>query len=249
MKKLVLSLILVTGLGFAQEAKFQFDEANQLYRKGEYAKAAGMYEQVLKNGYENASIYYNLGNAYFKLGNVAASILNYERAKRLSPEDEDINYNLRLANLKVVDKIEPIPSLFFINWWNSVMNLYSADRWGAAVVIFIWITALAGSMIFMARKTLFQRLFFFLVLASLLLCALSLSGMMVRASAERNQKAGIVFSQTVPVKSAPDAQSVDLFILHEGVKVEFLDQVGSWRKIKLADGKVGWILQEAVQVI
>src|SRR5881394_716957 len=96
----------------AQEAGLLFNQANQLYRKAEYDKAATMYEQIIKNGYESPALYYNLGNARFKLKDVPGSIVNYERARRLAPRDEDIAYNLRLANLRVIDKIEPIPEFF-----------------------------------------------------------------------------------------------------------------------------------------
>ncbi len=43
------------------------------------------------------------------------------------------------------------------------------------------------------------------------------------------------------VKSAPDNGGNDLFMLHEGIKFQVLDRVGEWNKIRLADGKVGWI--------
>src|SRR6059036_404081 len=123
---LVLLLFICQTL-VAQEAVRQFEQANQLYRDGKYDQAAGLYEQVISNGYESAALYYNLGNACFKLKNTPSAILNYERAKRLAPHDEDILYNLRLANLRIVDKIEPIPQIFFIDWWRSLVNTFSSS--------------------------------------------------------------------------------------------------------------------------
>src|SRR6266849_1193138 len=119
-------LLLSVQAGFAQEARLEFNQANQLYRDAQYDKAARLYEQVVKNGYESPALYYNLGNCYFKLRNIPASILNYERARRLSPHDDDISYNLRLANQRVVDKIEPLPQLFLVDWWNGYIGLFSA---------------------------------------------------------------------------------------------------------------------------
>ncbi|MBI4809973.1 MAG: tetratricopeptide repeat protein [Ignavibacteriales bacterium] len=246
---LVIILLFISSLAFAQEAALQFEQANQLYRSGEYQKAAQMLEQIIKNGYASPALYYNLGNVYFKQNNIPASILNYERAKRLSPNDDDINYNLQLANLRVIDKIEPIPRLFIINWWKSFIDLFSSGGWSWAAIIFLWITAICGALIFVLRGITFQRLAFVGTITALIITVLSFIGMFQRYQSEQKEQWAVVFSQTVSVKSAPDVQSTDLFVLHEGVKVEFLDAVGEWRKIRLADGKVGWLMVEAVRVI
>jgi len=246
---LVLLFLFYTSLTFSQEAIIQFEQANKFYRDGEYQKAAQMFEQIIKNGYESSSLYYNLGNAYFKLNNIPASILNYERAKRLSPNDDDINYNLRLANLRVIDKIEPIPHIFIIDWWNSLVNIFSSNGWAWMIIIFLWVAAFCGALIFIFRSSTLQRLAFFITIVAVISVLLSVICFIRRHQDEGQQKSGIVFSQTVSVKSAPDAQSTNLFVLHEGVKVEFLDEVGEWRKIRLADGKVGWLTAETVKVI
>jgi SH3-like domain-containing protein len=66
---------------------------------------------------------------------------------------------------------------------------------------------------------------------------------------EKSENIGIIFSSSVNIKSSPDENGTDLFILHEGVKVEVLDKVEKWRKIKLADGKIGWLPEETVEII
>ena len=103
----------------AGENQSLITDANQSYSDGDFQEAVEWYEQVLANGYEAPQLYYNLGNSYFKSNNLPAAILNYERAKRLAPNDEDITFNLKLANLKTLDKTEPIPPLFFKVCWNN----------------------------------------------------------------------------------------------------------------------------------
>jgi SH3-like domain-containing protein len=56
-------------------------------------------------------------------------------------------------------------------------------------------------------------------------------------------------SQIVTVKNSPDAKSSDAFVLHGGVKVQLIDSVGGWSKVRIADGKVGWLEASAVEVI
>jgi len=216
MRKFIIIVILfICELAFAQEAAIQFEQANQLYRDGEYQKAVQMFEQVVKNGYESPALYYNLGNAYFKLNSLPASILNFERAKRLSPNDDDINYNLRLANLRVIDKIEPIPRLFIINWWKSFVNMFSSSGWSWVAIIFLWVVAICGAFIFVLRSVTFQRLVFVGTIIALFIVLLSFISTFQRYQSEQKEQWAVVFSQTVSVKSAPDAQSTDLFVLHE----------------------------------
>lgn len=233
----------------AQEASLRFEEANALYRSGDFQKAAAVYESILSNGYEHPALYYNLGNAYFKLQNIPASILNYERARRLSPRDEDIIHNLRLANLRVLDKIEPLPQLFIKEWWNALISFAPAGTWAVWGIAALWLAALAGALFLMVRSGIIQRLSFAVSFVAVLFCVFSFIGMAQQLHKEQSEQEAVVFSQSVSIKSAPDAGSVDLFVLHEGVKVELLDNVGDWRKIRLPDGKIGWVPGENIQII
>jgi tetratricopeptide (TPR) repeat protein len=249
MKLLPLLLcIAFVKIGVADEATVQFEQANMAYRDGEYQKAAELYEQIIAQGYESAPLYYNLGNVYFKLNSLPASILSYERAKRLAPNDEDINYNLRLANLRVVDKIEPLPQLFFIAWWEHLMNHHSADQWAIIAIIALWFAVLGGVLLVIGRALL-RRIASAASVVALGLSVFAFIGVMQRNTIEEVKREAIVFDKSVSVKSAPDRQSTDLFVIHEGVKVELLDSVGEWRKIRLADGKVGWLIAESVESI
>jgi len=250
MKLAVTFLFLIScEAGFSQEARLQLNQANQLYREAQYQKAAQLYEQVLKNGYESTALYYNLGNCYFKLENIPAAVLAYERAKRLSPRDDDVSYNLRLANLRVVDKIEPLPQLFFIEWWNGFLAWFSSDGWAIFAIVFLWGAGVGGAVFLLFRSAIVQRLAFSVALVSVLCCAISGIGLYQQLYRARSDRSAIVFSPSVSVKSAPDAQSTDLFVIHEGVRVEITDQVGDWKKVRLADGKIGWLPAEEIQLI
>ena len=245
----VLLIVLFTSICQADEASLQFEEANQLYRKGEFQKASAMYEQIVKNGYESPSLYYNLGNAYFKLRNLPSAILNYERARRLAPHDEDIQYNLRLCNLRVVDKIDALPTLFFVEWWRSFINLFSSDSWAMFGIGALWVTVVCGAIVIISQSNILRRMLLLSAVLGLLVSVCSFVGVVQRSHVEQSEQSAIVFSQTVSVKSAPDVQSTDLFVLHEGVKVELIDRVAEWDKIRLPDGKIGWLQAEVLQVI
>ena len=250
--KRVLTVILVFFCffrGMADEAAVHFEQANQAYRNAEFQQAITMYEQILASGQENPALYYNLGNAYFKTQNIPAAVLNYERARRLAPSDDDIGYNLHLANLRVIDKIEPVPELFFIQWWQALLSFFSTEGWGIVGIVSLWCVALAAACMIVARSYIIQRVMIITLLVTLTISIVSFTSMYQRYHIEQVAHNAIVFAASVSVKSAPDKQSTDLFVLHEGVKVELLDEVGIWRKIRLADGKMGWLPNDAINVI
>jgi len=53
----------------------------------------------------------------------------------------------------------------------------------------------------------------------------------------------------VNVKNGPTGTSENIFTLHEGTKVKVLDTVDLWKKIKLADGEVGWIAAKDIKLL
>jgi tetratricopeptide (TPR) repeat protein len=226
-----------------------YDNANEQYKKGEYKSAITSYEKILKSGYDASEIYYNLGNCYYKLNDVPNSILNYERALKLAPRDEDIIFNLRLANLKVIDKIQSVDQVFFKRWIENISNLYSTDSAAIWTIIFLWIALIILALYIMSGSTLLKRIFFYSGATLLVLSILFLIVTNYRNQTVNATNSGIIFNPSVYVKSAPDAKSTDLFILHEGTKVKILDTVGSWKKIRLMNNNEGWIKSESLEVI
>lgn len=238
---LVIGLLLAALNVYSQEESLQFAQANQAYRSGDFSKAAELYEQIARNGYRHPSLFYNLGNSYYKLKNIPAAILNYERAKRLAPRDEDIAYNLRLANLRIVDKIEPIPQLFFAEWWNAFLGELPSAGWAVVIIAALWLAVVAGSLVVLLRSVVIRRISLAAATLFLLCAVVGIVGATQQLHNEQNTHDAVVFTPSAAVKSAPDEKSTDLFVLHEGVKIELLDSVGDWVKIRLADGKVGWL--------
>ncbi len=245
----VLLVIAPAGSLPCQEAGLRFTKANELYRGGKYSDAIHAYEEIVSNGYESPALYFNLGNAYYKTGEIPAAILNYERARRLSPADEDVLHNLRLANLRIIDKIEPVPRLFFLEWWEAFIGSESASGWGHLAIGTLWVAVLLLAGYRLSRGPAAQRVFLLTGATAVLISVFSFTAGGIQAGRENSGGAAILFTPSVSVKSAPDSQSTDIFVIHEGVKVDLLDSVGEWRKIRLADGKIGWLPMTDLRVI
>lgn len=239
----IIALIIVFSckLAFAQTPEDAFNRGNELYRAGKYQEAVKEYDAIIKQGYVSAEVYFNLGNAYYRMENLAQAILAYERAARLRPRDQDIQHNLKLLNLKTIDRIEPVPELFLVQWMRSVSSLASPET---VRIFFIvsWILlfgSLAAMYLFVRRGVL--RVFRIVLIVSFIFVVLSGIMLGIQSFQSRGPDQAIVTAQTITAKSSPDEKSVDAFVIHEGLKVKLTDSVGDWVKITLADGKVGWI--------
>jgi len=233
----------------AQSPQEIFNSANALYQKNEFEQAAAQYEKIAAVGYESADLYYNLANCYYKLNQTGPAILNYERAKKLNPDNEDIIFNLKLANLRVADRIEPVPQMMLSKWFKAILTTLTADAWSKWAVALLWLAfaALAGFMFMNMPKLKFAS--FLVGLFALLISVAFLFVAFYQNNHEQNHRFGIVMVTNTYVKSAPADRGTDLFILREGVKAEILEEANDWRKIKLADGKIGWIQKAHLEVI
>lgn len=246
---LILCLALISSQLRAADAESLFRTANELYDAGEYAKAAESYEELISRGYDNAEIYHNLGNSYYKQDMVAPAIVSYERALKLNPADEDTRFNLRLANLKTVDKIDPIPQFFLNAWIENAYTLISAKTWGLAFTMLIWLAALLGVLFVAIRSVTGRKMLFPSAVLSLAAALVVLFFAFKADEYQSSTKSAVVYQPSVYVKSSPSEESTKLFLLHEGTKLTIDDRVGEWVEIRIADGNKGWVPRQAIEVI
>ena len=223
--------------------------ADDEYAKGNYQQAIKDYQEILKTGV-SSEIYYNLGNAYYRTDNITQALLAYERALQLSPGDNDIRFNLQYARSKTIDKITPETEMFFVTWYNSLVNFTSVDRWANTAIVSI-VMALLLILVFLfapqmwARKSGFYGSAVFL----LLFAFANLFAFQQKHELETKQGA-IVIAPTVNVKKTPAASGTDVFVIHEGTRVDITDRgMKQWRGIKLADGREGWLKTSQIEEI
>jgi tetratricopeptide (TPR) repeat protein len=236
-------------LACAQAADTAWQKANALYAEGKYAEASGAYLRLEESGKVNAALFYNAGNAFYKQGEIAKAILYYERALRLAPDDEDARYNLELANMQTVDKIEPIPQFFLVAWIQSFCNIFDVDTWSIVGAALFALTLMLALAVLFGRTPLRKKVSFAFAIACLSLSLVS-TCIAVREKRHLSSHAeAIVYAPVTSVKASPDAGGVDLFVLHEGTKVELLETIGSWEKVKTADGNQGWLPTTTIEKI
>ena len=251
MKRIFTTILIITqtfGV-IAQSNDALWETANKMYIEGKFDQAIETYQKINNSGYESAELYYNMGNSYYKINKIAKAVLYYEKALQLSPNDEDIRFNLELANRYVVDKIEKIPIFFITNWIISIRNLFSANKWAVLSLMFFFATLVFITIYLISRKYGLKKLSFWISLLFIVLFLSSLYFSYKQKQVILKDDTAIIMSPSVTIKSSPDTSGNDLFVLHEGTKVWVLDQISDWREIKLSDGTKGWLKATDLEII
>jgi len=218
-----------------------FNTANEQYAQEKYSETILLYDSILTSGRESSELYYNLGNCYYKNKDWANSIWHYEKSLQLN-NNEQAKENLALTKLKIIDRIEALPQLFYKKWWISTQELLRTKHWQYLAILSIFLALFFEILNKLLNKNTKKYYIFFLTSGLLLL--------LISSSSYQNKiekKEGIIFSSVVVINSAPTSNSTELFSLHSGTKLEITDKIGDWIHIKIANGKSGWILQKSVQ--
>lgn len=246
---LIISFLIFSFVGNAAEVDEVMQKGNALYKDGSYEKAIDEYKQLVDEGYEGTSLFYNLGNCYYRIGKIGYAILYYEKALKISPSDEDVQHNLNFARLSTVDRIQPLPRFFLFEWWESLLSSFPENGWAYIVFsVYLFLIVLIG-LYFFSRSVVQQKIIFFSGIAFVLILTICISLLVVKINREENLKSGVIVEQAVTVKSGAEENSTDVFVIHEGLKVNIEDNLDNWIKIRLADGKVGWVENNLVKKI
>ena len=246
--------IFIILLSFANQAMADSNQglmevAARQYSDGNYSEAITTYNQILSTGYESAELYYNLGNSYYKTSDLPNSILFYEKAKLLTPNDEDIIFNLDLARSHTMDKIDEIPEFFIYSWINRLAGILLADTWAIISMISFAISLIIFIIYFISGYLIIKKLSFYSATVVLLVSIATFIFSYKESSKIIRHDSAIIFSPSITIKSSPDDNGNDLFLLHEGTKVHLLDSLSEWYEIQLADGNEGWLKKESIEII
>ena len=240
MKYLITLIYLaIATIGWGQDQD-NFDKATTLYQKGDYTQAAAVYSSILKSGKESSALYYNLGNTYYKLNNVPESIYYYEKALQLDPENADAKNNLIFANQMKVDAITPLPKTWVRQLSDGIIGLFSAHTWAVLSIIGVFAFVLSFLLYYFVERTALKRTFFSLMLAFLFFAIGSYTLAHFCHKQVSQTQYAILFDKTVRVFSDANAYSSEVMQLHEGTKVEIIEDAKDWVKIRLVNGKTGW---------
>lgn len=247
MRSILILLLVITSTLNAQNVDSLFVKANELYKTAQYTKAIEVYKAIENTNQISSDLYYNLGNSYYKLNKVGPAIFYYEKALFLNPDNEDVKNNLVFAKRLALDNIEPLPKTVFQKLNKNYLQALTYNEWAIVVVVFSFLVGILFLLYYFSYSSGRKRLFFITSMISFLFLMISLVITYNQFSYNKNTKEAIVFAEESEVRNAPTYNSEEVFVLHEGTKVFVLDAVDDWKKIRLVDGKQGWIIASEIQ--
>ena len=249
MKKWMSCILIVFSWTMNAQEEALFDNATADYNEGKYEAAAKKYEEILQNGKHSAALYFNLGNANYKLNRIAPSIYYYEKALLLDPNDPEIKNNLAFARNMTLDDVEALPQAGLTRFLGRLTGLMTFDQWAYSAIVFMVLFVIIYITYYYLRYASQKRLAFIISFAFLFLSLLALLFAYIQYNNYKAEQPAIIFAAEVAVKSEPNPRSEEAFLLHEGTKVQVVEQLNEWKKIQLADGSTGWIPKESLKML
>lgn len=226
-----------------------FRQGNEAYRQSDYLQAIEAYTAVLDAGYENADLYYNLGNAYYRTEQMGMAVLNYERALLLEPNFAEAKQNLALANARTEDKITPLPEFLLARWYRALYCALSFGVWLAVVLILAGLALIAASVMLAGGNYRWRKTGFIVLIVMAVLWLVSLCCTISSAARLNRHDRAVITQPMVVVKGSPDASGVDKLVLHDGALLTIDETLDGWHKIRLADGNTGWLPDTDLTII
>lgn len=242
MKKFVtIILLFLSFVAQSQDADKLFAEANTFYKVDNFERALDVYLAIEEQGYKSSDLYFNLGNTYYKLNKVAPAIYYYEKALKVDPTNKDAAFNLAFAKRMTIDVIEELPKTVFQKFSENVIQKLPFDTWALIAVIASFLASLLFLLYHFSSSSKKKLLYFNTTILAFFVMLISVFFAYDNYDTVQKNRTAIIFSAKAEIQNAPNASSDEVFELHEGTKVIILDELDDWKKIKIADGKIGWI--------
>ena len=242
MKKLIIltTLIFTTQITKSNELDSLFLEANHQYEETKYDEALQLYLDIKKTNEYSPTIYHNIGNCYYKKGDMPNAILYYKKALKINT-NIDTERNLDLAR-KRIQFIEPLPILFFINWWNKFTEILKLKHWAIALMLNVWVIGFFICLFFNKKEKNTLKL---LLYSTILLIILLLTTK--NSYNKHHSKSGVVIKKT-NLYNQENNTGQKTFI-EEGNTIKILQQKNKNILVETPNGEQGWIEANCISEI
>ncbi|MBD3309466.1 tetratricopeptide repeat protein [candidate division KSB3 bacterium] len=218
-----------------------FRQGNTLYEEGHYMQAIARYQEILATGLENGYVYYNLGNALFKANRLGEAIVQYERAKRLLPRDDDVAFNLDYARALTLDKMEQARGRL-TQMLTAVRTFFSPNEVSLVLwIAYLMLTFCIITAMFVPRRWKL-RLIYVAILPTVVVVGTTV--LLVLQISHRTVDEAILLAPQVEAKTGPGEAYSTIFEIHEGAKVRIQREKLDWVEIQLPNHVIGWVMKK-----
>jgi len=252
MKKLLYLVVLCfSGFGFADNECPLFLEAVNYYKAESYPAAISVWETCVQQGFQNADVYYNLGNAEFRANDLGHAIWAYESALRLDPTNPDIIANLEFARSHTVDKVEanaeddnPVLKTLW-----KIHHALSLNQQLVVLLFLAWSAGLLWVLAAWRNNERFRTISYSCLFGIAFFAAIIGLDSLFKAWSLETDNIGIVLSRSADVMSGPGDQYQVLHELHEGTRVEVRDQGEGWINVRIGENVNGFVKADLLGIV
>ncbi len=264
----VLQLVCAAFLAHGLAAEEDFDrqaaaeKAKKKLADGEHLKAAEIYKQLWDNGAKSSDVAYNAGTAYAKAGKIGMAVLFLERAKILSPGDEDAKANLAIVAKKIKRqnsdaaaesgdktvksaKAEDDDAGLTLQ---SALDVLSSDAWAALFIACMWGASLLSITLLFTRTPRNKKRASSALVAAAVLTVVFGSLFYLKAKDDVLTDWGVVIA-SCEAKEGPHENFPASFKASEGMKAALSEEMEGWRKITSPNGLTGYVKSGDVEKI
>ncbi len=224
-----------------------FTTANIAYEKQDFQKAIRIYEDILTTGTVSAELFYNLANSYYQQGAIGKAILYYEKSLLLN-DQEDTRYNLNIARSQQLDQLSSVGATP-VQWWNNMVQKFSANGWTLLMIIMLWGTIAGWILWLVGKERTHRKRGFTAGIIGIPLVLLIAFIANTATSLEANSGRAILLEKEIDLRISPDPKGQVLSTLHEGVKLNLLEEINDWYHVRLINGDQGWLPESSFERI
>ena len=259
MKKHIISFIIALATAVTTWGTTLDQQADSAYSADKFQDAVELYNQAINEYGSSSKLYYNLGNAYYRCGNLGQAVLNYERALRLDPTDNNTRANLEFVNSKLIDKPGE-RGTFLENAFDSMATSMTSNGWAwLAFILFVLFAASVVLYLFSSAVNL-RKLGFFgggvLFVLSVMAIIVAIRAKSIATSTDY----AIITSPSTILSTTPRApknRNEEAMLLHAGTKLHILDSITSrtdrlnmtWYDVEVDNEHRAWISSADVEKV
>lgn len=211
------------------------EKANTCYQNGNYKQASIWYQQLIDEGFQNAALYYNAGNAYFRNKQIGLAIKNY----RLSLNEK--SNTLAYDNLVIARKAVTIPVPVITTFSTTLRNTFEQLDINTYIIssIFFFIGFILWIILKLLNRVNKNKWGVFWGLLYLI----STIGMSAAFYYQVKTYPMVVVASKIEFKSTIKGGRK---FVYDGTEVHYINEQGNNTLVELPNGEKGWVASSAL---
>ncbi len=232
--------------GVLDEARAAYDRGvtarstDTAVARGAFGEAIERWTWMIEQGYDNASIHYNVGNAWMQQDRVGEAILHYRLALAHQPGHRRAAENLAWARSRRGQTFVAQGTTALTETVRSgLRRLSTSIRVDLALIFWLTMFGVIAARHVIGAARIPRWLILSLAAGFVITSLMALSGMTL----ERRFPAGVVQGDSITLRKGDGASFEAAYEepLRAGAEFTLRENRGNWYEIELIDGSHGWI--------